>query len=408
MLVLVISIILAAILLSLIMLTTNRRRLVQRDTLRLELRRNLSSGLAYAQASTTHPYFRRLSLDLFGQETDSVTIEQKPWGVFDVAVVIAAKGQFRDTAVALLGSQFSTENQAALYLADENVPLSVNGDAQVRGVAYLPRAGTARPANLPQTGPARTGLAVTGDVRPSQATLPLEPDSTLARLRDYASLKLTAWLPPGTPITSTVRGQHRSFVASPVLIYQAAPLTLRSVTLTGQVVVASAQRLTVEASAQLDNVLLLAPVVVLKRGFRGRVQVFARDTVDVEEGCQLAYPSAVGAYSAEGPAVVRLGAGSQISGVVLAASTAMARNGKLLMAPSAAIEGQVLATGALENCGVVRGTVMCRHLTYRTAESFYDNYLVNGTVDREGLPKAFLSTPLLNARASRGVAAWLR
>jgi hypothetical protein len=78
------------------------------------------------------------------------------------------------------------------------------------------------------------------------------------------------------------------------------------------------------------------------------------------------------------------------------------------MDPTAVIEGQVLVTGSLENCGVVRGTVMCRHLLYRTPTSYYDNYLVNGTLDREGLPKAFLSTPLLNGGASSGVAAWLR
>ena len=152
-LVLAISVIVAAILLSLILLAANRRQLMQQDAWHEQVRRNLFSGLAYAQANPELPAFRSQSVNLFGDGEDSVQIVRKPWGLFDVVVLMAAKGNFRDTTVALLGSSFSPLNRAALYLTDENVPLAVNDDAQVRGAAWLPRKGDVRPASLPRLPP---------------------------------------------------------------------------------------------------------------------------------------------------------------------------------------------------------------------------------------------------------------
>lgn len=411
MLVVAVSVIIAAILLSLLFLTSNRRLLVQRDAMQQHLLRNLFSGLAYAQAQTAMPYLHRQSLDLFGEGTDSVSLEKKPWGAFDVVVVTASKRHLADTVVALLGSQFAAANQGALFLANENVPLSVNEDAQVRGGAYLPKAESARPANLPLRGQPRTGPAVTGGVHPSPARLPLNCDSALVRLHDYAALQLQAWLPAGTRTSTAFHSQHVSFSGPATVLFQPEALTLRGLSLSGQIVVASSQRLVVEASAQLDNVLLLAPVIVIRAGFRGRLQLIARDTATLEQGCELAYPSTVAVYAtATSGGMLVLGENTRVSGVVLAAqpASAAAQPCTIRMATGAAIEGQVFSAGSVENCGMVRGTLMCRRLVHRTPATFYTNYLVNAWLDRTGLPPAFLTSPLLNAGAPSGIAAWLR
>lgn len=408
-LVVVVSIIVAAILLSLLLLTSNRRLLVQRDAVRQAVRRNAYSGLAYAQAHAAGPSLRRQAWDLFGEGTDSVTLVRKPWGVFDVAVVTAAKGRWSDTVVALLGSQFSAVNNAALYLANENVPLSVGDDAQVRGTAYLPKAEPARSANLPLAGPRRTGAAVTNALRPSQAKLPVNGDSALARLRGYAELQLQQGLPADIQPSGDFRSRQTPFAGPPTVLYDAKPVVVAGLMLAGQIVVVSSRRLVVEASSQLDNVLLLAPVVVVRAGFRGRVQIIARDTVDVQRGCELLYPSAVCTYSTTGAGLVLLGENSRVSGVVIAAQPAgAARPCTVRMGPGAAVQGQVFSAGTVENCGAVRGTLMCRRLVYRTAATFYDNYLINAVLDRPGLPAAFLTTALLNEGARTGVIAWLR
>jgi len=354
------------------------------------------------------PAFQALELDLFGEGADSVRVERRPWGFFDVVVLTASKAHLRDTAVALLGSGFSAANQGALYLTDESLPLAVNEDAQIRGGAWLPRRGDVRPGNLPLTGPARTGAAVTGTVRPSTAALPLNADSasTLARLREYAGLRLSTLLPAGTSPRKEQSAGIVSFLGRPGLLYQSEAMTLTG-RVSGQVVIASGQRLVVEANCQLDDVLLLAPTIIVKPGFWGRVQLIARDTVLVGDNCQLNYPSAVGVYGPGKVALLSLGAGCRVRGVVAAASAEPGLGSVVQLTPTTLVEGQVFSAGVIVNCGVVRGPVMCRRLLYHGVGSFFENYLVNSTLDRAALPATFLSSRLLNPAAPSGVVAWL-
>lgn len=405
-LVVTVSVIITAVLLALILLVSNRRLLVERDTLRQQLRRNLYSGLAYAQAHPDLPAFRPLGVDLFGEGGDSVQIVRKPWGVFDVAVLTATKGPFRDTAVALLGSTFGPVNRAALYLTDERVPLSINEDAQVQGGAWLPQAEGIRPANLPLVGSRRTGAAVMGPVHISQSTLPIASDSTLGRLKEYANLHLASLLPAGSSPQAELARARNSFQGLPAVWYHNGPFTVQG-TLDGQVVIASSQRLIVSASSQLDNVLLLAPTILVEAGFRGRVQLIARDTVAVGDNCSLDYPSAVCAYGASKTTLVSVGAGSRIQGAVIAAAAEPGLGCRVLLTPATIIEGQIFSAGVVENCGTVHGTVMCRRLVYKGVGSFYENYLVNSILSRTALSPHFLTTRLLNRAAGIGVVTWL-
>ncbi len=406
-LVLAISIIVAAILLSLILLAANRRQLMQQDAWHEQMRRNLFSGLAYAQANPELPAFRPQSVDLFGDGEDSVQIVRKPWGLFDIVVLMAAKGNFRDTTVALLGSSFSPLNRAALYLTDENVPLAVNDDAQVRGAAWLPRKGDVRPASLPMTGTRRVGEAVSGKVQTSQSRLPFASDSALARLQRYAGLQLEDLIPTGSRPSAELRQVSCSFLGLPVVWYHEGAFTVQR-TVAGQVIIVSSQRLTVEATSRLDNVLLVAPTIIVKAGFQGRVQLLARDTVQVEENCRLAYPSAACAYGAGKLALVSLGAGTRLQGVAIAATAVPSLLGAVRLTPTTIVEGQVFSTGVVENCGTVRGPLMCRRLMYHSVGSYFENYLVNCTLDRAALPPDFLSTRLLNPGGGSGVVAWLQ
>lgn len=406
-LVLAVSVIVAAILLSLILLGANRRHLMQQDAWHEQLRRNLFSGLAYAQAKPELPAFQPHLVDLFGDGEDSVQIVRKPWGLFDVVVLTARKGPFRDTVVALLGSSFSSVNRAALYLTDENVPLAVNDDAQVRGAAWLPKKGDVRPASLPLIGPRRVGEPVSGKVQTSRPSLPFASDSALARLRDYASLQLEKLVPKGSrPMTEPTTATY-SFLGQPVVWYREGTFTVQRAA-AGQVIIISSQRLIVEAASRLDNVLLVAPTIIVKAGFQGRVQLLARDTVLVEENCRLAYPSAACAYGEGKLALVSLGAGSRLQGVAIAATAVPSLLGAVRLTPTTIVEGQVFSTGVVENCGTMRGPLMCRRLMYHSIGSYFENCLVNCTLDRAALPAEFLSTRLLNPGGNNGVITWLR
>jgi hypothetical protein len=405
-LVLTVSLILAAILLAMLLLASNRRLLVQHDARRQQVSRNLFSGLAYAQAHPEQPAFQVRTLDLFGEGTDSVQVVRRPWGLFDVAVVTAAKGPVRDTVAALLGSYPGAASQAALYLSDEQMALAVNGDAQVRGDVWLPKAGDIRPTNLPLIGTPRVGNPVLGRVRASTGLPPVSP-AALERLQGYAQLQLDNLLAPGSAHAPASGYASASFRGNPAVWYHREAFTIAH-RVAGQVAIISSQRLVVKAASQLDGVLLLAPTIIIEPGFRGRVQLIARDTVSIGDHCHLAYPSAACVYGAGPAALVSLGAGSWLQGVLLAASAQPGLACVVHMAPGAGVEGQVYSAGVVENCATVWGTVMCRQLRYRNIGSFYENYLVNSTLDRSKLSAQFVSTSVLNPLSARGIAQWLR
>jgi type II secretory pathway pseudopilin PulG len=405
-LVLTISIILAATLLAMLLLASNRRLLLQRDARQQQVIRNLYSGLAYAQAHPELPAFRARVLDLFGEGNDSVQVVRQPWGLFDVAVITAAQGPARDTLAALLGSYPGATSRPALYLADAQLALAVGDDAQVRGEAWLPKAGDIRAASLPRLGAPRLGAPVTGRVRASPPGLPPLHPAMLARLQGYAQLQLDDLLPPGSQLAETATQEVKSFRGRPAIWYhrEAFTVTQRA---KGQVVIISSQRLVVAAASQLDGALLLAPTIVVEPGFRGRVQLIARDTVSIGAHCHLAYPSVACAYGAGPAAWVSLGPGSWVQGVVAASSAEPGLGCVVHLSPGTGVEGQVYSAGIVENCATVWGTTMCRQLRYRNIGSFYENYLINSTLDRERLPAQFVSTSLLNAGSACGIAQWL-
>ena len=56
---------------------------------------------------------------------------------------------------------------------------------------------------------------------------------------------------------------------------------------------ASSDSITIQSENLFKDVLIVAPKVRIKSAFRGSVQILATDTVIIEEGCKLEYPSSV-------------------------------------------------------------------------------------------------------------------
>ncbi|MBO0361131.1 hypothetical protein J0X19_24445 [Hymenobacter sp. BT186] len=406
-LVLVIGILVSTILLGLVLFYAGTRTLLQQHRIQLQVQQNTRSGIAYLLATPTLPYFQRVDLDLFGSGDDSVVVEKRPWGIFDLVRARASKNNFRDSLIGLVGSRFDPSGQVALYIANDDKPVSMVGSSQVVGDAYLPTLGIRSAYLGTQELPAPTKL-VTGRTLPrTTAAAPAVPPP-LTCLQQYAALDLSAWLPANSQTLEKLRSVERSFYRPPLVWLQTQPATIRAVTLSGQILLVSTHKLVIEADAHLDNVVVMAPVVVIKAGFHGRLQVFARDTVEIGADSQLAYPSAVCAFSTTGVAKVFLAERSQVHGVVIAANPpGSAATSLVRMHQSSRVVGQLHVEGVLENCGQVTGTVRCRQLLYSTIASFYENYLVDATIDREQLPADYLTTPRLNPQAGLGILAWL-
>jgi len=73
------------------------------------------------------------TLDLFDKGEDTVVLERKRWGLFDIGLSTAKRGSHCSQVLALWGGQPDAIAQLALYLVDENRPLSVAGSNVIKG-----------------------------------------------------------------------------------------------------------------------------------------------------------------------------------------------------------------------------------------------------------------------------------
>ena len=136
-----ISLLIAMIAGALIALSFSQRTLQERALWRERLIRNADSGLQLLLGLDNLP---SKAVDLYGKKQDSVLLSKKAWGLFEVASSQSFHGKDSISTSAMIGLKPYGKHQSALYLADGNTPLALCGETEIRGKAFLPRAGVKR------------------------------------------------------------------------------------------------------------------------------------------------------------------------------------------------------------------------------------------------------------------------
>jgi hypothetical protein len=356
----------------------NILRIKDRDAVFLD--DGVYSAVNYTLASAGYPTaVISADLDLSDNTRDTVRVTRGPWGCYVYGLVEAKNDRAHLRRALLYGGMQAPGRDRCLYVADHNEPLALVGNTLIDGNATLPRAGV-RQGYVDQRGYAGN-ILVTGSVDTSQATLPaLDGSFTnfctwLAGLGRDSTIGYTPL--PGDPV-------RRSFFDSVMIFKQKGLLSLSGVKLSGRVVIASDSVVEVSSDASLDNVLIAAPVVLFKPGFHGAVQVFARDSIVVGQGCHFTYPSALvvmpGAR-AQTESDLNLDRDVVIDGVVIAASgSPKSPQTRLRIHDEASVNGLVYCNGYCYLQGQVTGAVFTDFFLYAKGPSVFDNMLVDAQV----------------------------
>lgn len=401
--VLAVSLIIATLCASLILLSYYYRTSTVQHTLAQRLNNNAQSGINLLLATTDQRAFaEKNKVDLFGRGQDSVTLWQKPWGLYQVAVAQAQVGRHREEKIALVGQHPNPLGKAALYLLDEQRPLSIAGNTQLTGTCYLPKAGI-KSAYVNRIGYQGKQL-VNGSTRESQPALPELSSEVLIHLRtllsfDAAAYQVLSFLPDSLV---------HSFAKASLYHHSASPITL-SGTLKGNIIVASAQQVIVSSQASLDGIIVTAPKVIIEQGFSGRLQVLATDTLLVGEHCHLRYPSALVLLSSSGGTLL-LKASSQIEGTVVVSGNGSASDYHkrlLSIEEEAIITGMVYSDGLVELKGSIHGHLSGRKFVLRTPSTLYENHILNGTIDASACSPHYLASSLWGVSDQKGIVQWL-
>ncbi|MFC3197337.1 hypothetical protein ACFOET_06910 [Parapedobacter deserti] len=381
------------------------------------LQRNLHSATGLLLTQETTIYGDTTAMDLFGDGRDSAILIRRPWGAFDVGITYTYEQRDTLSSTFLIGRVLTDSERYALYLADENRPLSISGETRIQGDAFLPEAGI-RKSYIENQAYAYDEVIHGGTMRHSGANLPALNSAIIERLAKYLQPASEAeWVISARDWFVATAGDslHQPFHDRPLVLHGLDSITVSGLSITGQIIIVADRAVTVAADALLDNILLFAPAIRFADGFKGRLQAFARDSLVVGRECTFGFPSILGLVNIPKDSIVyafqplvRIDSASVVNGLVFShfpGSEQLLAN--VMIGKSAIVNGQVYAGGLLELKGTVNGITLCRRFTLQTPSSLYENFVLNGVMDLTGLSPHYAGSPLLNAGRLGKVLNWL-
>lgn len=361
------------------------------------LQNNIGSGIHILLHNSDSAYRTPQSLALFREGTDSVSLQKYPWGAFDIGIVKAFIQRDTLCRVFSIASSLDSARWAALYLIDEDRPLSLSGKTTLRGDARLPKAGvkTAYVDNQSYTGDQQL---VQGRTRDSERQLP-------ALMQARLTLLGRLFRQPLTEDRGLLNGPatDRSFRLPTAAVRMSKEMTtLKNIRLSGNIILYSDTTLVIDSTASLHNVIVVAKAIHINSGFHGSCQLYATDSISVERDCHFSYPSCLGVFRDTSaligfPEKISLGENSSLEGLIF---TYEKQKGKLPqfigLGKHVLISGQVYSQGVLSlKDGVnIRGNVMTARFLYQNGFTAYENYLINVRIDATALSPYYLSSPL--------------
>ena len=158
---------------------------------------------------------------------------------------------------------------------------------------------------------------------------------------------------------------------------------------------------------QLEDIILVAPYIHFESNFKGSLQAIARDSILVENGVYLKFPSALGLVKKRGnnekiQPFIKLLNKSKVEGAIFTHQIQKTQQEtKISITKNAKVTGQVYADGWAEIKGNITGSLTCNKLILKTPSSVYENHLLNATINKKALPSNFVGSGLLNARKNK-------
>ncbi len=368
---------------------------------------NAMSGLRLIMADKEIAADTPLRMDLYDIGSDSVLLERKHWGAFEIGVCKAFTRDKSVTKIAALGFA-PGEDQTALMITENDRPLSVCGDTRLRGKCFLPRLGT-RPAYI--EGKSFSGRKpVEGLIIQAPKQIPAADKELMHAIGERLEGKGHE---QDSLLDELPEELKASFSAKTIYYKTSSGLVLSDKHLKGNIIIYSSVKIRVRNTCELNDVVLYAPKIEIDSGFVGSIQVFASDSLIIGKNCKLEYPSVLGLVRTEDSPlypVLRVSPESEIAGSVFAweEKTFYNRLVKLCIDKKALVQGEVYSSGQADVKGTIEGRLICNSIVLVTPSSVYDNHLLDAVIDRTKLSKYYAGVNVMNENRNNTIIKWLK
>lgn len=332
----------------------------------------LSAVVKYCQDTSFCIGFRQdTSLMLFpGLATSEVGFYRKRWGLYEMLLLTAGD----EKKCCLMGKVDEGYSRAALYLPERGRTLSIAGKSRIEGKLYIGGQGVAytqvRSEFFDGTPVAPSDICRSGEMLPSPAP---EITAYVGELFRYA---IEEW--------PEAENFGQATFAGPVE-YRRIGQEIKAMGLTGPYVLCAADSLYIRGDCRLRGVIIVAGKVRIGTGFKGAVQVFARDAIGLEERVVLQAGSGLWVNGGTRWRSVRLGENCRVDGyVVVRGNTEQPQSpyAHYHQPSSAVVRGLVYVDGIADVRGVVEGSLYAGELCHFASEGYYADLFYNVSVCR--------------------------
>jgi hypothetical protein len=402
-----ISVVIAVLCASIILLAYYTKITFLQQDISLKLRNNAISGINYVMAQRTSlPFNQFKSWDLFGEETDSVTILRKPWGIFEVAVAIARQGQHTAVKSAMITALPDAAGQAALYIPDNNAPVYLVGKTSITGTVYA----SSRKFStgfIDGKGYERDKL-IDGEVKKSESLIPKVDTVLLYEIKlmmqtqtGAYNLKFSDRLPVGKRISFETPETEYYFSNQSIDLEDS---------LAGNIIIQSAIKIRVTASARLSDVILLAPDIDIDKGFEGNLQCFATRSITVGAESKMKYPTTLALIGGEQDSTIVIRRDAEVQGVVIIPGhdQTIGSRGVFKIEEKGVFHGMAYINGAADIQGSLWGHMTTRTTQVRIESTVYGNHILNGEINAEKRSEHMPASLLWANSKALIIAKWLQ
>ncbi|OFX36394.1 MAG: hypothetical protein A2X08_14910 [Bacteroidetes bacterium GWA2_32_17] len=351
-------------------------------------------------------------INLFDDEVREITFQKNIWGFYQIIVCSGKWNRFNYSKKALIGDDIFSGNKVALYLCDQDDYLNVCGKTLLKGTCWLPKKGIKR-AYIEGSSFSGTKF-VEGEIKQSEKNLP-ELNKSMV---DYNVAMLEG--KPGTHDSliwfESIQKKDtisNDFNKKTLYVYSEQIIILENKIISGNVIIKSTKGIEIKESAQICDVVIYAPYVIIENNFQGTLQAFVTDSAKIEEDCRLIYPSVIALLNkkdSKTSSFISIGEKTELSGaLVLFREKEQQKNSSILkIEKDVIINGQVYCNSLVDHKGCVNGSLYCKRFILSTPSSVYENHLLNATVNFEGLSKYFTGISLLESSNKKEVIRWLQ
>jgi hypothetical protein len=335
------------------------------------------------------------SLELSENETYQFKVIQEYWGAFCILNATGSYEKFSYQKKAFCGAKGVMNDATALYLSDNQNSIAISGNTQLTGDCYLPKAGIK--ASYMEGDYYRGKQLVYGQVHESAAQLPAMESSYLQWIEQLLSGKLNA----NDSIIDFASITNSEFInrfnQKTLCFVSTEPLYLNRCLFEENLLIVCSQPITVFPSAELNDVILVAPKITFKKNWYGAVQAYARDTLIAENDVHFQYPSVLGVKSTKNVGLIELQRNTRLDGTLWMSKNNQEKENKntCFIHSKSYIHGLAHIEGKISLQGDVAGSLYAEKFFLKTVSSYYENHIFNVEINAYNR-SPFLATAILD------------